>query len=92
MDTSQKMNKTILETIKIRKAAGFNEMPPEVFQTMKFMTYFFDYSTLYINKNGWKARGINRTAKVYNALLLNHIQPQVRKFLAGGGGYEEIDP
>ena len=38
----------VLNTIKTRKAAGLDEILPEVWETRKFDDIFFDYATLYI--------------------------------------------
>ena len=49
----------VLKTIKTRKAASFNEIPPEVWRQGNLMKYSVDYATQYINKtllrNRWKA-------------------------------------
>ena len=96
---------TVLRAIKNRKAAGLDEVPPEVWKSRKFDDILLRLCNAVYTQNAiekWTKgcilpfpkkgdlgiaknyRGITLTAiaaKVYNALLLNRIRPEVEKIL-----------
>ena len=96
---------SVLRKIKNRKAAGLDEIPPEVWKTRQFDDILLRHCNAVYNQNPidrWTKgcilpfpkmcdfglaknyRGITLTsivAKIYNALLRNHIVPQIDKIL-----------
>ena len=102
--TQEKLN-VRLTKIKNRKAAGLDEIPPEVWKTRKFdniqlwycnavhnhniidrgikscILPFLKKGDLRIVKNYWGITLTSIAAKIYNALLLNHIEPEIEKIL-----------
>ena len=70
------------------KAAGLDEIPPEVWKTRKFDRWtkgcilpFPKKGDLRISKNCCGITLTSIAAKIYNALLLNHIAPTFEKIL-----------
>ena len=86
------------------KAAGLNEIPPDVWKTRKFYIVIWYYNAVYnqitidrwtkgcilpvpkkgdfrIVKNYLSKALTSIAAKVYNALLLNRIKPEIEKIL-----------
>ena len=95
---------SVLRKIKNRKAAGLDEIPPEVWKTRQFDDILLRHGNALYNQNpidGWRDasspslkrgdlglaknyRGITLTsiaAKIYNALLRNHIEPKIDNIL-----------
>ena len=95
----------VLRKIKNRKAAGLNEIPPEVWKTRQFndillwhcntvynqnpidrwmkgcILPFPKKSDLRLAKNYWGRTLTSIAAKIYNALLWNHIEPKIDNIL-----------
>ena len=93
----------VLRKINNRKAAGLDEIPPEVWKTRKFNNILLRFCNAVYNQNtidSWTKgcilpfpkeadlriaknyQGITFTsiaAKIYNALLLNCIEPKIEK-------------
>jgi len=102
--TTEELNE-VLKKLKSRKAAGLDEIPPEVWKTRKFNDILLRLCNAVYRQNRidkWTKgcilpfpkkgdlgiaknyRGITLTAiaaKIYNALLLNRIQPEIEKIL-----------
>ena len=102
---THKEHDVVLTKIKNRKAAGLDEIPPELWKTSKFDDLLLRYCTTAYNQNPierwtkacilpFSKRGdlgialnyrsitlTSITVKIYNALLLNHIEPEIEKFL-----------
>ena len=102
---TQKELDSILRKIKIRKAAGLDEIPPEVWKTRQFNDILLRHCNTVYNQNPrdrWMKgcilpfpkmgdlglaknyQGITLTsiaAKIYNALLRNHIEPKIDNIL-----------
>ena len=96
---------SVLRKIKNRKAAGLDEIPPEVWKTRQFDNILLWHCNAVYNQNlidRWMKgcilpfpkmgdlgltknyRGITLTsiaAKIYNALLRNHIEPKIDNIL-----------
>ena len=96
---------SVLRKIKNRKAAGLDEIPPEVWKTRQFDDILLRHCNAVYNQNPidrWMKgcilpfpkkgdlrlaknfRGITLTsiaAKIYNALLRNHIEPKIDNIL-----------
>ena len=88
---------TVLKKIRNSKAASLDEIPQEVWKTKKFDDILHQICNTVYEQNSiekWTKkddfritknyRGINLTgivAKVYNSLLLNHIQSKITKIL-----------
>ena len=94
---------SVLRKIKNRKAAGLDEIPPEIWKTRKFDDILLQHCKTVHNQNTidkWTKgcilpfpkkgdigsaknyRGITITfiaAKIYNALICNHIEPKIEK-------------
>ena len=88
---------SVLRKIKNRKAAGLDEIPPEVWKTRQFDDILLRHCNAVYNQNPidrWMKgcilpfpknyRGITLTsiaAKIYNALLRNRIEPKIDNIL-----------
>ena len=96
---------SVLRKIKNRKAAGLDELPPEVWKSRQFNDILLWHSNAIYNQNPidrWikgcillfpkkgelgfakNYRGIILTsiaARIYNALLRNHIEPKIENIL-----------
>ena len=104
-DITQEELDSVLRKIKNRKAAGLDEIPPEVWKTRQFDDILLRHCNAVYNQNPidrWMKgcilpfpkkcdlglaknyRGITLTsiaAKIYNALLRNHIEPKIDNIL-----------
>ena len=102
--TQEELN-VVLTKIKNKKAAGFDEILPEIWKTRKFNDVLVQYYITIYNQNTidkwikscilpFHKRGDLKNAKnyrvitftpiaarIYNALLLNHIEPEIEKIL-----------
>ena len=96
LETHRKLrrNDSVLRKIKNRKAAGLDEIPPEVWKTRQFHDVLLRHCNAVYNQNpidkkgdlglAKNYRGITFTyiaAKIYNALLRNRIEPKIDNIL-----------
>ena len=96
---------SVLRKIKNRKAAGLDEIPPEVWKTREFNDIQLRHCNAVYNQNTidrwtkgcilpfpkkgdfelaenyWGITLISIVAKIYDALLRNHIKPKIEKIL-----------
>ena len=65
---------SVLKKIKNRKAAGLDEIPPEVWKTRQFDDILLRHCNAVYNQT-------SIAAKIYNALLRNRIEPKIDNIL-----------
>ena len=81
--TPEELN-SILRKSKNRKAAGLDEIPPEVWKTRQFDDILLRHCNAVYNQNQKNYRGITLisiAAKIYNALQCNRIEPKIDNIL-----------